>query len=209
MPSLSDLLDVPRCPHCGIDKPHLSLTSNTQTDRHSTGGNPRVWRTYACRNCGGMVLAAARGVNGQVIEMYPSGAKETFELEKLPSEVAEDFREALDCYSNSSFNAFGAMARRTVQSISANLGAKGSDKVLAQLKDLKEMAEIDEETFDVLKQVIIGGHDAAHPHLPKLSPERAAVLLELMKDVLYQVYIRKTKVRDAIALRNKSAEPKK
>ena len=61
-----------------------------------------------------------------------------------------------------------------------------------------------DETFDLLKQIIISGHDGAHPHLPKLSAERAADLLELMKDVLYQVYMRKSKIQEAIKLRNQS-----
>ena len=96
------------------------------------------------------------------------------------------------------------MCRRCVQSISSDLGAKGKDRVFKQLKDLKEMAEIDDDTFDVLKQVIVAGHDGAHPHLPKLSPERASVLLELIKDVLYQIYVRKAKIQEAIKLRKET-----
>ncbi len=70
-----------------------------------------------------------------------------------------------------------------------------------QLADLKAMAQIDEETFSLLKQIVIDGHDGAHPHLPKLNRERAAVLLELMKDVLYQLYVRKGKLQEAMSLR--------
>ena len=33
-------------------------------------------------------------------------------------------------------------------------------------------------------------HDGVHPHLPKLSEERAAVLLELTRDALYQLFVR-------------------
>lgn len=110
------------------------------------------------------------------------------------------------CYSSGAYNGFAAMCRRTVQSVSANLGAQGSDKVLSQLKDLKEMAQIDDETFGVLKQIVIDGHDGAHPHLPRLNAARAAVLSELMKDVLYQLYMRKGKLKEAMALRQASIQ---
>lgn len=206
MPHLHDQLDLPRCPHCGVDKPSLHMTKNFNTDRHN-GGRQRFWRTYSCRNCGGAILAGANSDRGNVEEMYPRAPIEQFDFENLPTEVADDFREALDCYSISRFNAFAAMARRTVQSISTNLGAKGGDKVLSQLKELKELAQIDDETFDILKQIVVGGHDGAHPHLPKLSPERAGVLLELMKDVLHQLFVRKAKIKAAIELRKKSTEP--
>jgi len=67
------------------------------------------------------------------------------------------------------------------------------------------MGVIDEEAFDQLKQIMLTGHDGAHPHLPKLSPERAGVLLELMKDVLYQLFVRQAKIREAAELRRQSA----
>lgn len=134
---------------------------------------------------------------------------EDFEFEYLPEGVTNDFREALLCYSIDCYNAFAAMCRRTIQSTAANLGAKGTDRVQAQLSDLKKMAEIDEETFKLLKQIVIEGHDGAHPHLPELSPERAEILLELMKDVLYQLYVRKGKMEKAAKLRKKQIEENK
>jgi len=71
------------------------------------------------------------------------------------------------------------------------------------------MAEIDDETLSLLKQIIIEGHDGAHPHLPDLNQDRASILLELMKDVLYQLYVRKGKLQKAIELRKKAIEQKR
>jgi len=101
------------------------------------------------------------------------------------------------------------MCRRCVQSAAADLGAKGKDKVLAQLQDLKDMAEIDEETFDLLLQIIVEGHDGAHPHLPSVDAKRATVLLELVKDVMYQLYVRRGKLQEAMALRTEAIQAKK
>ncbi len=123
--------------------------------------------------------------------------KEDYEFSYLPDAVATDFREALTCYSNSCFNAFGAMCRRAIQSASTDLGAKGKTRVLKQIEDLRDMAELDEDTFSLLKTIVLAGHDGAHPHLPALSAERAEVLLELMKDVLYQLFVRKRKIQEA------------
>ena len=108
---------------------------------------------------------------------------EPFEMQYLSSPVVDDFREALTCYANSCWNAFGAMWRRCIQSVSTALGADGTSKVQAQLTELKDMGVADEETFQQLHQIMLAGHDGAHPHLPALSPARAAILLQLMKDV--------------------------
>jgi hypothetical protein len=83
------------------------------------------------------------------------------------------------------------------------LGVDGTTKVRAQLLDLKSMAVIDED-FDLLERIILDGHDGAHPHLPELSPERARVLLDLLKDVLYQLFVRRAKVKEAEELRRQA-----
>jgi hypothetical protein len=127
--------------------------------------------------------------------------QESYDFDRLPGTVASDFREALIFYSQGCFNAFAAISRRTIQSASSMLGAKGEDKVLKQIEDLRELAQVDEETFSVIKQLVISGHDAAHPHLPALQPERAEILLEPMKDVLYQLFVRQHKLEEAAAKR--------
>jgi hypothetical protein len=134
---------------------------------------------------------------------------ETFDYQYLPSDVASDFREALTCYSNSCFNATGAMCRRTIQSVATDLGATGSTRVEKQILEAKDTAGMDDETFVSLNQIMLTGHDGAHPHLPPVNKSRAAVLVEIMKDVLYQLYIRKAKVQEALKLRQDAIASKK
>lgn len=141
----------------------------------------------------------------QVIE----NPKEDFEFEHIPEEIRKEFIEALDCYSIGAFNAFASMCRRTIQSSATEIGAKGKDKVQKQIQEMKEMADIDEETIEILKQIILDGHDGAHPHLPALSRERAEILLELIKDVMYQIFVRKSKLKQAAELRKQQIENKK
>ncbi len=134
---------------------------------------------------------------------------EDFEHEYLPGIVRSDFQEALSCISNSCFNAFAAMCRRTIQSASAELGADGKDKVQRQVEALRSIADVDDETFDIIKAIVLAGHDGAHPHLPALSQERAEVLLELMKDVMHQLFVRKKKLEEAVLRRQQVIEDKK
>ena len=197
------------CPHCN------HATSLTPTSfpnyyalmRHQPN---MIGIVFKCNSCSEPVFLKFRireyNTQYNYIDIIPEyytveNSKESFDYDSLAEPVKGDFEEALQCYSAGAFNAFAAMCRRTIQSAAASLGAKGKDKVQQQLNDLKEMTEIDEDTFAVLKQIILDGHDGAHPHLPSLSADRAVVLLDLMKDVMYQLFVRKAKLTQSIKLR--------
>jgi len=203
---LEQNLALPRCPHCGIANPNLPTQWIIATTNHS-GRGQRNWHVYICQNCGGLVLAASpEGKAGTVSEIYPDRSMETFEFEYLDGDVRDDFQEALKCFSYNCFNAFAAMCRRTIQSLAEQLGAKGKDKVTKQIVELKDLLSIDDETYQILEQIIITGHDGAHPYLPRITPERAAILLALMKDVLNQLCVRKKKLEEAAQLRKKAID---
>jgi len=205
-----------KCPHCAVVS-HMSAVSIPRYEYLKRFEPRTVGIGYRCGSCNNTVFL--RFIPGyefsnnrvRLSDEYDEveRSQETFEFQYLPEQVRRDFKEALDCYSISAFNAFAAMCRRCVQSAAADLGAKGKDKVLAQLQDLKDMAEIDEETFDLLKQIIVEGHDGAHPHLPSVDAKRATVLLELVKDVMYQLYVRRGKLQEAMALRTEAIQAKK
>jgi hypothetical protein len=109
----------------------------------------------------------------------------------------------------------GQFARNALVSLPRNSGVSlrrngvvsfiiiSKDRVQYQIQDLKEIADIDEETYAIINQIIIDGHDGAHPHLPILTFERAKILLELMKDVMFQLFVRKGKMEQAAELRKK------
>ncbi len=134
---------------------------------------------------------------------------EKFEYEYLPESVAEDFKEAVLCYSQGAFNAFAAMCRRTSQSIFMDLGASAKDRVHYQLREAKELAGLDDEIEEIFNQILVSGHDGAHPHLPLMDQERSEVLFVLMQDILTEIYVRKAKIREAMEARKKAIEAKK
>jgi hypothetical protein len=198
-----------KCPHCQVQS-NISAIAIPRYEYMQRFRPQSVGIAYRCDSCNSPVFLRF------LVEDYASDwvrishtfeevehPQETFEFEHLPQGVAADFREALTCYSHACFNAFAAMCRRCIQSSSTALGAEGKDKVMAQLNELKSTAEIGDDTYAILEQIVISGHDGVHPYLPALSKERAAVLLELMKDVLYQLFVRKAKIQQSIELRRK------
>jgi hypothetical protein len=71
MPDLHGKLELARRPHCNIDKPNLNSVAQFETSDHA-GRRKRVWRVYACHNCGGAVTASALSWGANVQEMYPA-----------------------------------------------------------------------------------------------------------------------------------------
>jgi Domain of unknown function (DUF4145) len=205
-----------KCPHCQV-KSNLTAVAIPRYELLQRFRPRTVGIAYRCDSCNEPVFLRVPIIKipsmGHPIDLGISfeeveRAEESFELQYLPGEVAADFEEALKSYSSSCFNAFAAMCRRTIQTASMELGADGTTKVQNQLNDLRAMGVIDDETFLQLREIMLAGHDGTHPHLPKLSPERANVLLELMKDVLYQLFVRQAKIRESTELRQKTIEEK-
>jgi Domain of unknown function (DUF4145) len=210
------LIDAPvnlRCPHCSTQTALIPIS----VPRYALIHRFRLTETglvYRCSSCNRAVFLRYKvhPLSNPVILSdefeQVTTSLEPFEMQYLAGAVLDDFREALTCYANACWNAFGAMCRRCIQSVSETLGAPGTTKVQAQLEELRNMGVTDEDTFKQLHAIMLAGHDGAHPHLPALSPARAAVLLQLMKDVLYQLFVRPAKIREAGDLRKEAITKK-
>ena len=131
-------------------------------------------------------------------------ARVPFDFSHVPVVVREEIEEALDCLSVSAFSGFAALCRRSVQAICADLGADATTRVKKQFTEMIELAGLDDEWNELVFQVVLTGHDGAHPHLPDVSAERANVLLSLVQDLTYELYSRPGKVREAAQLRQAS-----
>jgi hypothetical protein len=73
MLKLSQILDLPRCPHCKVDTPNLTNFHEIQTTGAS-GDNARWWRFYRCNRCGGVVTASAREREQELFSYFPKTA---------------------------------------------------------------------------------------------------------------------------------------
>lgn len=126
---------------------------------------------------------------------------ERFDFNYLSEDIELDFREALSCYGHSAYNAFASMCRRTSQTMFRELGESGKMRIFDQLTEVRELADIDEDTFRMIEKVMFDNDSDRPPNIPGIDAETAGVLLEVMKDVLYEAYVRKGKLQEAMTLR--------
>ena len=98
------------------------------------------------------------------------------------------------------------MCRRTLQAVHADLGETGRLRLYDEIAEAREMAEVDNETYAVVRKVLFGTDSDPPPSLPEIGAHEASVTLELMKDLLYQVYVRKGKLQQAMMVRRYFAE---
>jgi len=92
MPSLLSQLDLPKCPHCNVDRPGLHEIFH-YTSTNFDQSNKRFWKVYYCVRCGGLVTAASYEEHGWAAHMYP----EVIEVSDVIPDPAKTYlRQALD-----------------------------------------------------------------------------------------------------------------
>ena len=125
--------------------------------------------------------------------------KEKFAFSYLPKPTEIMFREALACYSNNNFNAFASMCRRAGESAWEALGDGGKLRAYDEMLAAQDIAGIDDESFAPVKVVIFGG--GRQEDLPLMNRAQAGILLEILKDIFYQCFVRRGKLTRAIKVR--------
>jgi hypothetical protein len=127
--------------------------------------------------------------------------RENFPLTYLPAEAEAAFKEALACYTAGCYQAFGAMSRRTAQCLFRELGERGKLELFDTLQEIRDLAALDDETFSNLRAVLFGSDSDPWPHQPMLNAQLAGILLEVMRDLLYQTFVRKARLLQAMTFR--------
>lgn len=164
-----------------------------------------VLRCHAC-NAPVFLRYNTRAFASNRVEFSPQAVDverpiEKFAFNYVPEDVETFFREALICYSYNQFQAFASMCRRTADVTFADLGNSTRLRLFDSISDVREMAGIDEEAFAVVMRIIFAGNADPLLDLPTIDSYRAAVLLEVMKDFLYQAYVRKGRLQQAMKVR--------
>jgi hypothetical protein len=195
------------CPQCQT-MTHITPVATPQFDDLSRRKPKQIGIVFRCDSCGEPIFLKFAAKNYAVLRIELSHsyleverARENFPLTYLPAESEELFREALGCYSAGCFNAFGAMSRRTAQSLFREIGESGKLELFDTLQQIRTLAELDDEDFAVLRAVLFGTDSDPWPHQPKMSAERAGILLEVMRDLLYQTFVRKARLMQAMTYR--------
>jgi tetratricopeptide (TPR) repeat protein len=95
-------------------------------------------------------------------------------LQNLPPLVRDDLIETQVCLQNKCWNAFGAMARRTVHSICADLGcAKGDLK--DQIEDLAANHKLKTDESQTSHEIRTLGRNGAHPEWEPVTEQMATI----------------------------------
>lgn len=195
------------CPHCQT-LTHLTPVATPQFDDLARRKPKQIGIVFGCDSCGEPIFLKFMAKSYAVMRIElghnyteVERARENFPLTYLPEEAEGLFREALGCYSAGCFNAFGAMCRRTAQSLFHELGERGKLDLFDTLQETRTLAELDDETFTVTRAVLFGNDTDPWPHQPKLNAETAGVLLEVMRDLLYQTFVRKARLVQAMSFR--------
>lgn len=193
------------CPYCGVYA-HMSPQSVPEFENLIKIKPKHIGLVYQCDACSAPVFLrfAVKQFNEDSIDLYRNfieleRPKERFQFSYLPKHTEVLFREALACYSHSNFNAFASMCRRAAASSFSTLGDSGKLRAFDEVMVAQDIAEIDDDSFAPIKKVIFDGGE--EEDLPVLNRAQAGILLEVMKDMFYQCFVRRGKLSRAIKVR--------
>ena len=135
------------------------------------------------------------------IDRKTKRSTESFQLNYLPATVATSFGEALACSRRGLIHAYASMCRQTMQAVFADLGEDDSFKLYAQVDEIADLANIDDQMRRAIRNILFDtdGINISHPQ--GIDRETSVVLLETMKDVLHQAYIRRALLRQKLKMR--------
>lgn len=196
------------CPHCGAHAQLIPIATPSFEAIRSAG--PRqVGIAFRCAACSEPRFgrAAVRSIDTVSVELSSNiieveRAQQRFPYSYLPPAVERIFREALQCYHADCHNAFASMCRRTVQTAVADLGSNARLEWFELYKDVVNIGKVDEATAQMLETVLFGTDGS----IPEIGADHAAVLVETIKDMTYQCYVRTAKLRAAMRIRRYFAE---
>jgi len=191
------------CPHCGAHAQLLPVAAPSfdvlaQTKPKHAG---LLFRCAAC-NEPRFLRATVRSIGAERIELAPNlveveRTRERFQYAYLPDSVDQLLRETLDCYSLGAHNAFATMCRRTTRTALRTLDGTAKRRWQDALREVLRVCEVDAVAGNTVETVLFA--DEGDP--PTITPDEAAVLVEAIKDLFNQNYVRTAKLRAAMKMR--------
>jgi hypothetical protein len=154
MPTVgTSTLRLPRCPYCGIAGPLLNHRWSLTTQG---SGGPRVWFTYECSVCGGVLLAIAPHGHPDEGETYP---RVSMPHEAIPERAREFLRQAQETYAQPS-----ASIMCSASAIDAMLKSKNYKKgsLYSRIDQAKDDHLITQDMAKWAHQVRLDANDERH-----------------------------------------------
>ena len=193
------------CPYCGVYA-HMSPQSVPFVESLYKDRPKHVGLVYQCDACHAPIFLrfAVKEYGEHGVELYRNfieleRPKERFPFSYLPKHTEVLFREALSCYSHNNFNAFASMCRRAARSAFQAMGDGGKLRAFDEVMVAQDIAEIDDDSFEPIKKILFDAGE--EERMPLLNRAQAGVLLEVLKDMFYQCFVRRGKLARAIKVR--------
>jgi len=200
------------CPHCQV-LAHVSPVSVPDFNALQQHKPAQVGIVYRCESCNAPVFLrfTVKLYGGSRVELAPNfteleRAREKFNFTYLPEDTETLLKETFACFTAGCYNAFASMCRRVAQRTFADLGADGKLELYDELANVKRLAEIDDATFEVVRKALFDFDEPGRGNLPVIDSFQAGVLLEVLKDLLYQAYVRRGRLQQAMMVRRYFAE---
>ena len=133
-------------------------------------------------------------------------AKEKFNFTYLPEDTETLVKEAFACFTAGCHNAFASMCRRVAQATFADLGPQARLELFDELANIRRLAELDDDAYELVRKVLFDFDEPGRGSLPAVDAFHAGVLLEVLKDLLYQAYVRRGRLQQAMMVRRYFAE---
>jgi hypothetical protein len=191
------------CPHCGAHAQLIPLATPS-FDRLMLSRPRHVGLVFSCAACGEprFARAATRAFDADRIELSANlieveRARERFQYGYLTTDIERLLREAFDCYTAGCYTAFALLSRHAVETALSSADDAVRRRWHELLRDVLKIAEVDGDTARAIEAAVFGD-----PHtLPVIGADEAAVLIEAVKDIFYQAYVRTAKLQAAMKMR--------
>jgi hypothetical protein len=127
--------------------------------------------------------------------------KDGFPYNYLPVKCRQLLREAFACYASDLFLAFTVLCRRSLAAAAGSGSPSNQAHFDTLFDDAITIGQIDAGTRDILRDALFGSSAE-----PEITADQAAILIEVVKDMFFQRYVRTAKLRRAIQVRQLFAD---
>ncbi len=200
------------CPHCSV-LAHITPLSVPDFNALQQHKPSQVGLVYRCEACNAPIFLrfSVKLYAGSRVELAPNFVelerpRERFNFTYLPEEAEQLLKEAFSCFSSACYNAFASMCRRVAQSAFTDLGEEGKLSLYGELANIRRLAELDDDSFEAVRKVLFEVDLPGRQTLPIVNAFQAGVLLEVIKDLLYQAYVRRGRLQQAMMVRRYFAD---
>ena len=200
------------CPHCGV-LAHVTPVSVPDFNALQQHKPSQVGIVYRCAACNAPVFLrfTVKLYGGSRVELAPSfveleRAREKFNFTYLPEDTEALLKETFACFTAACYNAFASMCRRAAQATFADLGPQARLDLFEELANIRRLAELEDDAYELVRKVLFDFDEPGRGSLPVVDGLQAGVLLEVLKDLLYQAYVRRGRLQQAMMVRRYFAE---